>query len=285
MRISSIKSPEKRAKFAARWRKRIAGVLRKPTDTVPIFVTGMQRSGTTMLMNTFQLHEHAEVHDEAAESQVFLDYRIRDMATLDGSIERSRYPFICYKIISDSHILGDFLKRYPSARVLWAYRSARDNADSQLKKFPHATRAIKLVCEGKPGGGWFAEGCSEATVAALQGLDRSEFSEFDYACLVWWARNILYFEGEHENHANVRLLQYEETARDPHAMMKAVQDWVGIPISSGAARFVHARSVAKKNLPALQPSVAALVDDLEARMNTLSQAQWQTPVAQQAANA
>ncbi|MEO0575363.1 MAG: sulfotransferase [Pseudomonadota bacterium] len=274
MRLSSIKSPEKRAKFVSHWSKRLASPFRAATQTVPVFVTGMQRSGTTMLMNTFQLHEHAQVHDEAADSHVFDDYRIRDMQTLEKSIERSKYPFVCYKIISDSHILTDFLARFPTSRVLWAYRSATDNADSQLKKFPHATRAIKLVCEDKPGGGWFAEGCSEATVNTLRGLDRSAFSEFDYACLVWWARNILYFEGEHEHHPRVRLLQYEETARDPHAMMRSVQNWIGIPVSQGAARFVHARSVAKKDLPPLDEHVARLCSDLEARMNTLCKQQW-----------
>ncbi|MEM9172436.1 MAG: sulfotransferase domain-containing protein [Pseudomonadota bacterium] len=274
MKLSNIKSPEKRARYAAKVRKRIGARFKSPVRTVPVFITGIQRSGTTMLMNTFHLHEATEVFDEEPNSRVFIDYRIRSDEILDQSIRNSRYPFACYKIISDSHILNEFLQRYPESFVIWAYRSCTDNADSQLKKFPHATDAIRRVCDGRPGGGWFAEGCSEQTKQTLRALDTREFSDFDFACLVWWARNVLYFEGGHDQQTNVRLLSYENTARDPATIMEAVQAWVGMPISREAGRFVHARSVAKKDLPTLHPSVAALCQPLEAQLNDKAATQW-----------
>jgi hypothetical protein len=98
------------------------------------------------LMNVFYLHPDTDVVDEARRSPVYIDFRVRSIATSKDSIDKSTKRFACYKIICDRHILLSFLEAFPSAKVIWSYRGATDNANSALKRWPHATRAIRLVC-------------------------------------------------------------------------------------------------------------------------------------------
>jgi Sulfotransferase domain len=274
MKLSSIRSAEKRATLMARLSKKARSLFESPADTQPVFVVGPQRSGTTMLMGVFHLHPDTEVFDEARQSPVYLDFRVRSIATLKDSIDRSTKRFACYKIICDSHILPSFLEALPSAKVIWSYRGATDTAESALKKFPHATRAIRLVCDGKPGGGWFAEGVSAETAAVLRAMPLSELSKLDYACLAWWARNQLFFELGLEKLARVRLLRYESLAQEPVDVLRRLFEWVGLTWSNRVCRFVHSRSVRQSGLSQLHPAVASLCGDLEQRLDAANAAQW-----------
>ena len=234
-------------------------------NTKVIFIAGMQRSGTTLLMDVMHYCPDVEVFDEAPNTQVFKDYRIRSTEILRDSVARSRFGHAAYKVICDSHIIEDLIRAVPEVQIVWAYREARDNAESQLRKFENATRAIRLVCAGEPGGGWFAEGISASVGKRVRDIDTSEFSEFDFACLVWWARNQLFFEKGLDQSPNVRTVSYADLAANPNGTLKKMFDWTGLDWSDRYARFVHSRSLGKRGLPPLAPQVAELCDELYAR--------------------
>jgi hypothetical protein len=275
MNLADIRSAEWRARALARVSKRILGIARARAGKSPVLIAGMQRSGTTMLMNIFHLHPDTEVHDEAPRSRVFLDFRVRSMDVLHRSINASRYPFPCYKIISDSHILPRFLKEFQSARVIWMYREPGPNAESRLKKWPHATAAIRLVADAQPGGGWFAEGVSESVRHRLRALDTPRFTDFDWACLAWWVRNQLYLELQLPTETRVKLLRYETLSTNPAETMRRLFEWLGMDWSPPSMRFVHARSLRKPNLPAMNGQVKDLCDDLLSRLDQIHARHWQ----------
>ena len=126
----------------------------------------------------------------------------------------------------------------------------------------------------EPGGGWFAEGVSEPVARTLRGLDRERFSDFDYACLAWWVRNQLFFELGLDNDADVRLLRYETLVADPQPTMRQLCAWLGMEWSRPSLRFVHARSLRRPDLPALDPQVASLCSDLLQRLDEVHARQW-----------
>jgi hypothetical protein len=213
-------------------------------------------------MTVFHLHPAVAVFDEAAESAVFDDYRIRDEVALRTSLRSQAFPVAVYKVISDSHLISDLLAAFPDARVLWMYRSPQENAASQLKKFAEPVRAIRLVHAGEPGGGWLAEGASDESLDILRRIDASGLSDQDWACLNWWLRNRSYLEQGLDHDDRVRLLRYETLAADPVEVLGRVTDWLDLPRDEGAVRFVHTRSVRKSELPPLQRDVARLCESL-----------------------
>jgi hypothetical protein len=274
MKLTDVQSPEWRARAASRVSKKLLGFARATPKKSPVLIAGLQRSGTTMLMNIFHLHPETDVFDEARESKAFFDFRIRSVDIVRQVIADSHFRFPCFKTIADSHILPTLMRGLQEAKVIWMYREHSANAASRLKKFGHATAAIRAVCEGKLGGGWFSEGVSTPIRRSLQSLDRSGFSDFDYACLVWWARNQLFFDLGLATEPRVRLLRYETLVVDPKGTMSGLFRWLDMPSSGQSMRFVHAQSLFKRDLPALDPQVEMLCSGLQQRLDEAHQRQW-----------
>jgi hypothetical protein len=143
-------------------------------------------------------------------------------------------------------------------------------ANSFLRKFPHATRAIRLVCADQEGGGWFQEGISEETGNILRGLPWQNFSDYDFACLVWWARNRLFFEQHLDKEKRVLLLRYEKLVTVPEESLRVITNFIGIPFSTQMTRYIHARSIARYPPPKINPLVQELCDELAASFHTLA---------------
>lgn len=275
-RLNNLKSAEGRARYLSRIKKNIIGFGTKGYEnTIPFFVAGWQRSGTTMLMNVFHLHPQVEVYNEAHNSMVFQGFRIKNLKVLEKSIIKSPFPFTCYKIICDSHILRSFIDAFPTGKFVWMYRDAADNAESLLRKFSHATRAVRLVSLNQPGGGWFAEGVSPKIAIKLREFASRELTEFDYACLAWWARNSLFFELGLDKTATVRVLQYEKLVQEPEIVMKKLFTWLGVEWNENAFQFVNSRSVGKPNLPKIDIEVESLCDELKSRLDHELVNDWQ----------
>lgn len=261
----AVFDPQKRGRLLARTKKRLRQTFRPPEETTPVFVLGIQRSGTTMLMFAFHLHPDIAVFDESLNSDAFLDYRLRDMKTTEKIVAECSFPIACFKPLADSHLTVQLLKRFPTARFIWALRDYHDVANSFLRKFPHATRAIRLVCSGQEGGGWFQEGISEETGRILRNLPWQTFSDYDFACLVWWARNQLFFELNLDKEKRVLLLRYEQLVTAPEKSFQEITSFIDIPFSKRMTRYIHARSISKHPPPLISQPVKSLCDELYCR--------------------
>jgi len=266
----AIFDPQKRSRLTAKAKKAFRQTLSSPIETIPVFVLGIQRSGTTMLMFAFHLHPEIAVYDESRESNAFLDFRLRSMETTEKLISASPFPVACFKPLADSHLTAQLLERFPSAHFIWALRDYHDVANSFLRKFPHATRAIRLICNEQEGGGWFQEGISQETGQILRNLPWQDFSEYDFACLVWWARNRLFFEQNLDRENRVLLLRYEKLVTTPEKSLQEVTDFIGIPFSTQMTRYIHARSISRYSPPAINHSVQELCDELAASFAVLT---------------
>jgi hypothetical protein len=269
MNLLAIFDAQKRGRLAAKVGKTFRQTFSAPMETTPVFVLGIQRSGTTMLMFAFHLHPDIAVYDESRASKAFFDFQLRGMETTEKLIQTSPFPVACFKPLADSHRATQLLQRFPSARCIWALREYHDVANSFLRKFPHATRAIRLVCSDQEGGGWFQEGVSEETGQILRNLPWQNFTDYDFACLVWWTRNRLFFEQNFDKEKRVLLLRYEKLVTAPEESFAEVTNFIGIPFSTQMTRYIHARSISRHSPPMLNPSVQKLCDELTASFTVL----------------
>ena len=77
---SNWKSAEKRAILISRYQKRLLSIVKKRhSNSRMICIAGMQRSGTTLVMNVFHLCPDIDVFDETGNSVVYSDYRLRNL--------------------------------------------------------------------------------------------------------------------------------------------------------------------------------------------------------------
>ncbi len=270
MKIKKLLNKQFRAKHFSRLSKRTKRIFAKPVNSTPVFLFGKQRSGTTMLMLSFELHPDTEVFDEAQKSMVYLDCRIRSFDIIQSLIKKSKAPFICFKPISDSHLISEFINLFPEGRFIWVYRDYRDVANSSLRRFNHAVHAIKLVCKDQKGGGWFQEGISTETAAILKELNFTEFSEFDWACLVWWVRNRIFIEQKLEQAPNLMTIRYEYLVTCPDETFSKLFKFIGMKDNKDSIRYIHNASIARNIYPELDPSVQKLCTSLMDKLDEVA---------------
>lgn len=218
--------------------KRVTSPLRRTCDSRPLFVLGKQRSGTTMLMRCFHRHPDMLVYDEHMNNAAFQNVRLREFATIRQLLERAHFPVVCFKPIADSHRILELDQQFAGSHFIWLYRNYWDVANSALKKFSNTTYAVRLVCTGQTGGGWFQEGVSESVADTLRDVYHPDLTDFDLACLTWWARNRIILDSGLIGRPNVTVLRYETLVCDPCGVLEALFKRIGIPYHERIVRNV-----------------------------------------------
>jgi len=262
MKMTSLRDRETWARHIAMLKKRLAHPLRQDCTSSPIFVLGKQRSGTSMLMGVFHRHPEVLVFDEHKNNLAFDRFRLRGFERISQILENSRYPAVCIKPICDSHRIRELAEMFPTGKFVWIYRDYRDVANSSLRKFETPTRAIRLVCQGKPGGGWFQEGISECISEELKKRFRPELSDFDLSCLVWWARNKILVDSELPESTNLTILKYETLVSNPRVILRWLFREIDTEYIERTAQHISARSIGRHNSPQMDEEVRSLCEDL-----------------------
>ncbi|MEX2339165.1 MAG: hypothetical protein WD609_11415, partial [Aquisalimonadaceae bacterium] len=260
MRLRSLLDRQKRGALFSELQKGIRYPFRGLQETTPVFIFGRQRSGTSMLMFAFHMHPDTVVFDEHRNSIVFKDYQVRNFQIVHDAIHAAKTPFACFKPICDSHRIEEFRHEFPKSRLLWAFRHYKAAARSALERFGEATRAVRLVCTGRRGGGWFQDGVSPTTEAVLREIYSTHLTEFDLCCLAWWARNQIIIENSLATDPAVTLVKYEQLAVNGRDELAWVFDRIGLHRHERCGRFINSASVTKSNGPALTPEVRALCE-------------------------
>jgi hypothetical protein len=267
MRLNALADADRWERRFLILQKQVRRRLRPECDSKPVFILGKQRSGTTMLMRAFHRHPDMLVYDEHRDNAAFLDYRIRSAETVRTLLVEAHFPAVCMKPICDSHRISELRKEFPEAHIIWLYRDFKDVANSSLRKFDAATRAIRLVCTGGAGGGWFREGISPRIGEVLRETWRPGLSDFELACLVWWARNQLVLESGLHGRPGFTLLKYEALASAPPAMLRWLFQRLGMRYSEGVERGITARSIGRHPAPAIDQRVLELCRSTQARLD------------------
>lgn len=262
MKLSSLRDRKKVRMHAIRRWKRLRRMLLPPQDSLPAFVFGQQRSGTGMLMYMLEMHDMTELYDEASDSPVFREYRIRSFEAVDAALARSCARVVCLKPICDSHVIRRFLERYPEGKHLWIHRHYLDAANSAIRRFENSDRALRIVCTGGTGGGWFQEGISDEMLRRLKEVYRPHLSLFECACLVWWARNRIVLEEDLAREENVYLLRYEDLVTRVEEETRELFRFLGLPFQRSVTAQVHAQSIRRHDYPPVDPAVADLCEKL-----------------------
>ena len=267
MNLATLRDGQKRDRyFSILWKSALNRV-RPPRDSKQIFVFGKQRSGTSMLMYAFHRHPGMMVYDEHRSNQAFDNFRMRSFDVVHELIRKSSFPAVCFKPICDSHRSAEFAANFPGAHFIWLYRDFRDVANSSLRKFDHPTRAIKLICEGKPGGGWLQEGVSPFMQETLSSLYCKGLSDFDLSCLVWWVRNKTIVDSGLLESASLSVIKYETLVTKPLEVMPWLFDRMQLPFCGRITKRMSARSIGRNPYPAMDIDVhdicQAVLDKLD----------------------
>jgi hypothetical protein len=237
-----------------------------PGGAQPVYLVGLQRSGTNMLVRGLDEAPEVEARNEN-DGAVFRRFRLRPDADLIRVLSASRHRVVLVKPLCDSHRVTELLA-LPGprpGRALWMWRDVDDRARSEVAKFGTANLdAVRAIADGTIGDRWQGGGLEPAARRLLASFDYDAMDPHTGAALFWYVRNDLYFRLGLDRRPDVLLVSYGEMVRDPQATARRVCGFLDLPYRHEFAAGVVA-GPARDRLP-IDPRVRAMCDELTERL-------------------
>lgn len=238
--------PIRRMRLAvARWKWRRQSHDLAPVATA-IFVGGLQRSGSNMLIRALQNFPELEIYNENSKS-AFHRFELLPDETIRALVESSDHQFVVFKSLCDSHRVDDLLDKLgtPNApRALWIYRSPDARARSAVAKF--GNHNLKIMEELADGGGrtrWQGQRLSMESRELIKSFDYSNLTPESGAAIFWYVRNKLFFELGLHRREDIMLLSYDLLTSRPSQVMKAICSFISLEYRTESATGIeHRRS-------------------------------------------
>lgn len=253
---------EKIVRRFSRYMKRLLYSVRKPCKhTLPVFIMGCGRSGTTMLMNIFHRDHRTESLNENSPKIAENFMLISDRVT--KAISASKAPVLVMKPILNSFDALYLLENHDNSKVIWVLRDYKDMIASSIKKFGTTVSDFMkdLILHGK-GHNWLSRGVPMETREIISAIDVSDFTPYDWMALVWWSVNRTIILDRLYDLDRFLLLQYETLVQNPGALLETVYAFIGMEYRNKAAKYVHPASVGKGSAIQLHIQVEHLCHDL-----------------------
>lgn len=239
-------------------------------NAVPVFLVGLQRSGTNMIVRGLERSPRFEVHNEN-DRAAFHRFRLRPDPVIKKLVELSRHPFVLFKPLCDSHRVGDLLDHLgtPSAgRAIWVFRSVDGRVRSSLAKFGDSNRrTLRQIAEGRGSHLWQAQGLSDRSLDLIRAFDYDRLSPASASALFWYVRNEILFERNLQGRADVTVVSYERTVSDPRAVMEALCGFLGVDYDDRLIRGIAAREGPATSPLELGPEIRRRCEDLAQRLD------------------
>jgi hypothetical protein len=251
------------AVWLSKWRWRLANP--RPPGAAAVFLVGLQRSGTNMIVRGLERSPEFAVYNENHRA-AFDRFQLRPDPAVRQLVERSRHPYVLLKPLCDSdriaHLLDNLGTRAPR-RALWVYRSVDGRVRSAVSKFGDSN--LQVLRQVAAGGGqhrWQARGLSPGSLERLRRLDWARLSPESAAAMFWYVRNRLFFELGLERRPDVLLVSYDAMVRDPEAEMRRITAFLDFPYDPRLIAHIAPRASAGAAPLDLDPQVRTWCDEL-----------------------
>ena len=251
--------------FKKGWWHQVNGLTGQTKQKQMVFVSGVQRSGTNMLMDIVEGCLLTDVFHET-DRRAYDDYELKPPATIRHLYEKSKAPHVVFKALCEGHALKEMLDSYDVAKGVWVYRSYGDVVNSMLKSFPSQAAVIQRLVDDPASNRWIGKGMSEATHELLKHYWHPAISDESAAALIWYLRNTLFFEQQLDEDERVSLVCYEDMVRHPDQLFPALGKSLGLVIPGKAYTGVFKSSISKEHSPQIEPQVRLLCDRMAARL-------------------
>jgi hypothetical protein len=217
-------------------------VVRVPVErrrTVLIF--GCQRSGTTMLQQTFldrswrvlivEEHDRRLVGPRPAPGET--DWQ--DYSTVLRRLRRIPFEVVAAKPLVESDRAVVLMDAADPVKAVWMLRHYRGVAQSSLKRFGEDNAYLDLQpFRDHDSSDWRCRGASIETRETVFDLMKEELTPLDAAALFWWARNQLYFDQQLWRDERIRIIRYERACNSSAEVAEALSAYIEIPLPPGS---------------------------------------------------
>ncbi len=238
-----------------------------------VFVVGCQRSGTTMLLNVLGKSAECRVYHEGKNSPAYDYYRLQSQETVTRLIQSSHEPIVVFKPVLDSQHTDRLLDLYANGKAIWIYRHYGDVVNSSVKKWRGDQKeimyGIAAAIRRDPKHHQYAisERMSERTVNLVKNLCHPGMSAEDGAALLWYVRNLLYFDLALEKNPSVLLVRYEDLVARPRESFPRIFDFIGCHFDQKYLSDIFDTSIQKNGAPVINEEIKRHCRDMMERLD------------------
>jgi hypothetical protein len=255
-----------------RWRRRN----HVAPHAVPVYLVGIQRSGTEMLLEGFNECPEIQIYNEKEDSAAFHEFKLRNDEVIRGLIMSSGHRCVIFKSLCDAHRVLHLMEglRTPSTgRAIWIYRRMEGRVRSTLARWPdNNLRVLREIAQGRSIGHWEAEGLSSESLDLIRSFDYETLTRESAAALLWYVRNALFFELGLDRRNDVRLTSYERFLARPEGMMRDLCDFLGVSYDKGMTAHIGPRPPATKAPLEIDPEILTRCSRLQTRLDAAFEA-------------
>ena len=235
----------------------------------PVYLLGVQRSGTNMLVRGLGTAPEVEVHNEN-DRAAFDRYKLRPDPVIEDIIAASRHTHVLFKPLCDSHRAPHLLDSIAAAvapRAIWAYRDVDGRVRSALAKFGDGNlQVLREFADGTNTTRWHVARIAPDTADLVRSFDYDTLTPESGAALMWYVRNRLYFDLALDARDDVYLASYNDFLADPARTMRPLAAFLGFPYRDALVAHVSARPPTHQAALAIDPDIRAACDDLTKRL-------------------
>ena len=236
----------------------------------PVYLVGLQRSGTNMLARGLDTAPEFEVHNEN-DRAAFNQYLLRSDAEIRSIVMASKHQFVLFKPLCDSHRVDDLLDSLDTptpGRAIWAYRDVDGRVRSAVSKFGRNNLLVLGdIAAGSRTGMWQAERLSGATLEQIRSFDYTTMTPETAAALFWWVRNGLFFDRGLDQRDDVLLTSYQDLLANPTAAMQSICRFLGFPFRDELVEHISPRAPGGARALDIDPRVRVLCTQLQDRLD------------------
>ena len=240
-----------------------------------LWIFGCQRSGTTLLGRVIEkdfralvLHEDSQLTGSAGHR-----LRLKPLDELQRVIHNMRYPFIVAKPLVESQRASEILEQFPTSCALWMYRNYRDVINSHVHRFEAQVEHLRSIMNDDENN-WRSQNISPEVRSVISNFYSESISRENAAALIWFARNMLFFEQGLDSDPRVQSLDYYEFVTQPDSSLEKIYRLAEIDLPDNRiASVVDAKSLGHGRNIELDPEIEELCQDLSGRLATYSEAQ------------
>jgi hypothetical protein len=217
-------------------------------------------------MEVLEWSPYTDVYHETDPRAFTPGYEMREPAVIQDLARASKAPFFIVKSLCELDRLRNLLDEFVPAKAVWIVRHYHDSTNSAVRSFRNFVPQMKRLARNKDSDAWRGRGMSDATQALLREVAALDPGEPDGAAMMWYYRNVLFFEQGLYEDPRVALLSYEDWTREPAAKLERLCRFLDLPgCSTWMTRYIHAGSVRKNQPPALRPVVESACAGLMTR--------------------
>lgn len=211
----------------------------RPDERQVVLIFGCQRSGTTMLQQTFLGRSWRvfilEEHDRRLVGPRPGETTWQEYSTVLERIRRLPFEVVAAKPLVESASATALMDAAGAVKAVWMLRHYPEVAQSNVSRFgvDNPYRDLEPI-RSRDARDWRYRGATEETWETVTALLNRRLTPFDAAALFWWTRNQLYFDQRLWEDDRIRILRYERACNQPDEVIRSLSDHIGLALPPGS---------------------------------------------------